>query len=163
LSPDPELRFQQAKLQMTCPTLLYISITIPGFKPLPENPPPKLPTSTQNSSVRKHFSNSLHIQPLAYSFFQMHASSEDNNTSTCMLAASGSSMPKAFLKLMIVSTSFPLSSSPPGGRTEDTNLNRNQGEITKMLAKNENKLQKQTLQQKITKNKFNIDSNLPTV
>ena len=50
-----------------------------------------------------------------------------------MLAASGSSMPKAFLKLMIVSTSFPLSSSPPGGRTEDTNLN--QVKITKILTR----------------------------
>lgn len=160
MSPDPELRFQQAKLQMTCPTLLYISITIPGFKPLPENPPPKLPTSTQNSSVRKHFSNSLHIQPLAYSFFQMHASSEDNNTSTCMLAASGSSMPKAFLKLMIVSTSFPLSSSPPGGRTEDTNLN--QGKITKILTKDQNKIQKQTLQ-RTTKSTLNTNSSLLAV
>ena len=40
-----------------------------------------------------------------------------------MAAASGSSMPRAFLKLIIVSASSPLSSSFPGGRAEDTNLN----------------------------------------
>lgn len=39
----------------------------------------------------------------------------------CIEAASGSSMPRAFLKLTMVSTSSPLSSSLPGGITEVTN------------------------------------------
>ena len=54
-----------------------------------------------------------------------------------MAAASGSSMPRAFLKLIIVSASSPFSSSLPGGRVEDTNLNDKLIEnITNTVAQN---------------------------
>ena len=46
-------------------------------------------------------------------------------TSICIAAASGSSIPKEFLKLMILSASSPLSSTSPGGSKDDTKLNEN--------------------------------------
>lgn len=50
---------------------------------------------------------------------------EYNDTSICMAAASGSSIPNAFLNLIIAPTSSPLRFSPPGGITEETNLREN--------------------------------------
>lgn len=59
--------------------------------------------------------------------------SSSSSTSICTAAASGSSIPRAFLNLIIVSTSLPLRFSLPGGRTEDTKLHAGENIMLKKL------------------------------
>lgn len=83
----------------TYPTLLYVSFTISCFQPLPINMPTNLEKQRQEKNHKKETPNTQEI------LINLNKEINDIITSTWTEAASGSSMPRASLNLIIISTS----------------------------------------------------------